>query len=424
MLRQDLSNDRSSAKPMNSTRRTSDSDGPKSRPAATVLLVDQFCCVPYYNSYLAAALSRIGIDVRLASVNYHYDPDYFPQSGVHRDPGLTEMVSGWRIPWAFVRRPLRVLELMANTLSLALKIWRSRPDILHVQYLALAERGYGVELWLLRWARRLGIPIVYTVHNVLPQDTGDRLRPLYQRVYRLADILVCHTDAARAQLLAEFGVPPDRAVVIPHGPLFHDMDRPTPAQARQRLGLGSTVMFLCHGGIKPYKGIEFLLEAWRLVVAERSDVTLVVAGPGEEHYLDSIRRLVTELGLEDSVRLDFRFAPADELPVFFQAADALLYPYKEITASGALMTGLTFAKPVIASRLPAFEEILGDSGAAVMVPYGDTAALAGAIVELADRPDERVRLAQAAGRIIAGDDENSWDSVAIRTRECYDAVRP
>lgn len=393
------------------------------RPRRIVLL-DLWCCVPYYTGHLCRALREQDVDATLGSVNYYFDPGYFPRLGIPRDPGLVDLVSRLRLQRRLLRRLLRALEFGVNLAALGVRFCLAPPDVVHVQYLPFAELGWRFELLFLRLLRRRGIRIAYTVHNVLPHDTGTRHRSLYEALYRVPQIVICQGDEARHRIVSDFGVDPHKVRIVPHGPLFHDRPLPEPGEARARLGLSrEDDVVLCQGFVKPYKGLEFLLEAWPRVTARHPRARLVLAGTGEAPYLDSLRRKVFALGIGPSVRLDFRFAPSEELPALFQAADVLVYPYRDITTSGALMTGINYAKAIVATNLPAFRESLRDGETALLVDYGDHEALAGALARLLGDPEERGRLGRALAGRRAEAPAASWNEIAARTAACYEELR-
>src|SRR6202022_3414901 len=89
---------------------------------------------------------------------------------------------------------------------------------------------------------------------------------------------------------------------------------------------------------------------------------LIIAGTGEETILREVQEQVRALGVNESVRLDLRFLRVEEVSLYYQAADIVVYPYKEITTSGALMTGGNYKKAIVATDLPSFREVLGGGG--------------------------------------------------------------
>src|SRR5262249_28901447 len=232
-----------------------------------------------------------------------------------------------RVPAArrTLRRLLKLSEYLLNLAILAVRFVLSKPDILHVEFLPLIERGVPFERWLLCLAEALGIGIVYTVHNVLPQDTGERHKAAFQRVYDLADALICHDGEASRRLTSEFGIPADRIHVVPHGPLFDEDYTNAPACCRSELGFGpDQCVVLCQGFIRPYKGIPFLLASWWKVQDTVPGARLVIAGCGETKHVAEVEKAVQDLGLHASVRRIFDFLPSDQLLRLYAAADILV----------------------------------------------------------------------------------------------------
>jgi len=118
------------------------------------------------------------------------------------------------------------------------------------------------------------------------------------------------------------------------------------------------------------------------------------------------------------VRLELRFVSVQELTDFYRAADVLVYPYREITTSGALLTGAVYGKPIVATALPAFEQILRHGETALLVHYGDVGALASALLRLIGDEDLRRTL----GERLLANGFPQWPEIASRTYECYRAA--
>src|SRR5262249_22813069 len=159
-------------------------------------------------------------------------------------------------------------------------------DIIHVQWIPLVDRGLPIELWFLKLAKKRGIKLAYTVHNVLPHDVENSLKQTFTEVYQLMDALVCHTQDERDRFLQEFGIATEKISVIPHGPLFYDCDALEPQNGKRQLGFFEEDCVVLHqGNIRPYKGLEFLLEAWKKVQSSWPHARLVVVGTGEKCWL-------------------------------------------------------------------------------------------------------------------------------------------
>src|SRR5215470_14507783 len=133
-----------------------------------VLVLDLWCYTPYYDRYLCEVLRQEDLEVRLAAGSYYKDPGYFKRQGCDNDPGPFDMVARLKVANQRVRRTMMFLESCINMLGLSVGFIVSRPDVIHVQWIPIVK-ALPIELWFLRFARYLGVKLVYTVHNVLPQ---------------------------------------------------------------------------------------------------------------------------------------------------------------------------------------------------------------------------------------------------------------
>jgi len=178
-------------------------------------------------------------------------------------------------------------------------------------------------------------------------------------------------------------------------------------------------LVLWQGIIFPYKGVDLLLRAWQRVEVSGSSAWLVIAGTGSPDLLEEIREQVRELGLK-RVKLHFRFISTEELVALYRAADVVVYPYRAITTSGALATGLALGKAIVASDLPVFRELLTDRESALLVDPLDVAALGEALLAVTQDAALRERLAGKVRAMQFGD--QSWLSIAKKTMETYEGV--
>lgn len=385
-----------------------------SRPVK-VYMLDLLAVVPYYTMSLCAALTRQpGVKAVCGSTTYHRDAGFHTDRGLRLDPGVINV--SWKLGWAWpaVRRTARLAEYLLNLVLLALRFAVSRPAVLHVQFLPLLGMGVPFEIWLLRYCRSLGIRLSCTIHNILPHDSRKAVRDRWARLYKMTDSFVCHDRQSAARMIEEFGVSADAITVIPHGPMFGTDRTLSQAEAKRKLGLPANCqLVLCQGIVRPYKGVPFLLDVWQNVAKAAPTGRLVVAGHAEPGIREELEMQVERLGIASSVQLDFQFLPASSVELYHQAADILAYPYKAVTTSGALMTGMAAGKAIVASRLPAFEELLRHEESALLVPYGETSEFAAELLRLMGDPGLRRRLSEQSNRI--ADALLGWDAIAELT---------
>jgi glycosyltransferase involved in cell wall biosynthesis len=260
--------------------------------------------------------------------------------------------------------------------------------------------------------RLSGWRIVWTMHNVLPHETRfPRLETFVRRrVCRLASAVIVHGEAGRQEAIKHFGCPAEKLVVIPHGH-YRAAYSPAPATnaARSSLDLPMdkrTVLFL--GMVRPYKGLDSLLEAWRKLSPLNAQLLIAggVSGPYRQHIEDLISQT-------SDVIWHNRWIPTDEIPTYFGAADVVALPFEQIQTSGSVMLSMSYGKPVIAPRLGDLPETLAGADD-LMYPAGDRNALAERLnyALSADLTDLAARTATAA-------DQFDWEPIGKQTAAVY-----
>lgn len=388
-----------------------------SERALRVYMMDLVATVPYYTAYLSRALLERGIDLKVGSITYYLDLECFRCRGLSLDPGCMDIVGRFAQLPRPVRRAAKLLEMSANIAALSLRFMTHPPDILHVQYLPMLRSRLPMDLWLVRLARRRGAKVVLTVHDLVPHDTGDQYRAVFLSLYRAVDQLICHSSAVQARLESEFRVPTDRIHVIPHGPFFYDLPPSQDKGVRKQYGIApDQKIVLWQGIIFPYKGLDVLLDAWAQVEASGTPATLVVVGTGSVGITGEVRRQAEELGLKHLI-LDLRFTSTEELVALYRAAAIVVYPYRAITTSGALATGIALGKAIVASDLPVFRELLTDGEDALLIPPGEAGALSAAVLkvlgsrELQEQFETRMRAREFG--------QESWRIIAQETAAVY-----
>ena len=384
-------------------------------------MMDLWATVPYYTAHLSKALLAEGFALKVGSISYYLDPGCFSSRGITLDPGFIDVIGKLQLP-RVPRRVLKLFEALLNMSALTARFFISPPQIVHVQYLPMLRWRLPLDFWFLSFCRRRGSRIVLTVHDLLPHDTAEAHKKVFKYLYKTVDAIICHSDHVKVRLEVEFGIPVMKVSVIPHGPFFYDLPPCSTEQMLPDLQLmPGQLLVLWQGIIFPYKGVDLLLNAWQRVEAEGVDACLVVAGTGAPDLLNQLREQVRQLGLR-RVKLNFRFLSAEELVATYRAADMVVYPYRTITTSGALATGLALGKTIVASDLPVFREMLINRENALLVDPANPSELADALITLARNANLREQLAAKVSEMNFGD--QSWRSIAKKTISVYKSALP
>ncbi|HEU0024299.1 MAG TPA: glycosyltransferase family 4 protein [Thermoleophilaceae bacterium] len=359
-----------------------------------VQLIDPSADVAPYDHALARALAARGAEVELVTSRFVHGPapepaGYSVSTPFHRLATRTSADAPRR------RRALRLLEHVPDMLRY--RGHAGEADVRHYQWLPLPR----LDARLLPRAR----PSLLTLHNVL------RAERLEQRLLERMDAVIVLTRAGAEVLTARHGIPQERVRVIPHGAFEHlttqAHETPLPDELRHVEG----PVVLCFGVVRPYKGVDVLLEAFRDVEAE-----LWVVGRPLGESMERLRRLAPA----GKVRFVSRYVGDRELPAFFRRADLLVLPHRRVDVSGVLFAGLAFGKPMVLSDVGGFRDVVEEHGAGRLVPPEDPEALGAAIRGLLDDGQARAELAARARA--AADGPYAWSRVACQTLNLYEEV--
>jgi glycosyltransferase involved in cell wall biosynthesis len=367
-----------------------------------VQLVDPSAFTPPYDRALAAALARTGAEVELLTTRFLYGP--VPPADGYRVEELFYRRSAARGLEAAGRLPFKAAEHLPDMLRLRRAV---DADVVHYQWLTIPP----LDVRLLPSLR----PRVLTAHYILPPQPSRRALRSARRVFEAMDAIVAHSEHGAARLRGEVGLDPAKVRVIPHGAFDYLTELPEEKPLSPELEEAEGPVILSFGLLRPYKGIETLLEAFRRVSkgsAGREPELWIVGHPRMD--VAPLRHLADRAA--GRVRFLTRFVDDAEIPAIFRRADLLVLPYLDAEHSGVLYTGLAFGKPMVLSAVGGFPEVAA-TGAAGLAPPGDAFALAGAIGDLIRDDAARAELAAAASRAAAG--PFSWDEAARRTVDLY-----
>ena len=240
-----------------------------------------------------------------------------------------------------------------------------RADVTHLQWLTLP----ALDAHLLP-----GRPRVWTVHDPPPQGGGRRA---WAAAAARMDAIVVHSGAGADAVIDRLGVDPERVRVIPHGAFDHltRLERETPLPAE--LADAEKPVILLFGLIRPYKGVDLALEAFR----EIPEAELWIVGRAMMD-VEPLRELARSAPPSSRVRFLPRFITDPEIPALFRRADVVALPYREADQSGVLYTALAFGKAIVATDVGGFPDVAAHDGALRLVPAGDAAALAAALADV------------------------------------------
>jgi glycosyltransferase involved in cell wall biosynthesis len=372
---------------------------------------------PYaFGLAMALATKGVSVDVigsdEVDSPELHTTPrlSFLNLEGSKRDTGLAAKIS-------------RILSYYARLLGYAAT---AEPKIFHILWNNKFQ--FLDRTLLMLYYKAHGRKIALTVHNVNAgkRDSNDSwLNRLTLRAqYRLADHLFVHTDKMKRELRQDFGVRERAISVIPFG-INNSVPNTdlTPAEAKLRLGIRSdekTILFF--GAIRPYKGLEYLADAFRKVAASNANYRLIIAGEpkkGCEKYIGDIQQGISEDPSGELVIQEIHHVPDEKTELYFKAADVLALPYTHVFQSGVLFLSYSFGLPVIATDVGSISEDMIEGMTGFLCRSCDASDLASAI-EKYFGSDLFKTLSQRRQQIRDyAEARHSWDIVGNVTRNVY-----
>ena len=334
--------------------------------------------IPPFRAGVAYCLKRLAEELEAPVISFtrQYPRRLYP-GGSDVDPTLP--------PFPNARYLLDILNPL-TWLRVAFILRRARPEaVIFAWWVWL----WGIPFLLFMALLPRKTRVIFQCHTMGDKEPNFLKRWLTELVLGRADVVVVHAETEAEEARERLG-PRGPRIVKTFLPV-HEMGGaiPTREEARRQLGLSGNVA-LFFGHVRPFKALDVVLRAWRLL---ESDATLVVAGQAWWNSETEYRQLAK--GLEN-VRLDFRYIPDAEIATYFAAADVVLAPYRVEAQSGVALTAFHFARPVISTNVGGLPEIIREGETGMMVPPDDPEALAGAVDAFFARTDRETMERHAA----------------------------
>lgn len=303
---------------------------------------------------------------------------------------------------------------LSTYISAAEYVNQSHADIVSLEH----EFGlFGGECgeYILPFVEALEVPLITTFHTVVTNYEGKQAEILKRIAQKSEAIIVMMEDVA-ARLVEHYGIPQEKIVVIPHGvpdiPFNSGDIQKRKRKMSDRLVLGNINL------LDTNKGIEYALEAVAEIKKTIPEVLYVIIGQTHpevvrrngEAYRNFLKKRIRELGISENVRFVNEYLPLNELIDWLKTIDIYITPYldpQQVT-SGALAYAIGAGKACISTPYIYSKEMLA-GGRGILIPFRDSTAIAGAVLELARNPEKKKEIEMNAyqfGRLM------TWPNVA------------
>jgi glycosyltransferase involved in cell wall biosynthesis len=358
--------------------------------------IDPASMTIYYDLSVCAGLAEAGHDITFITSKSLYDARIkWPAHVDTRFHYFRWLERRGLLKTPRLRKALRALSYPVDHLRLMRMIRHEKPDLVHLQWSRLPV----FDRWLVAQIKHQGIPVVHTIHDVHPLFAQGKFTGRLEDVYALVDAFVVHGPENYRQVLQQYpALRPDRVHQVPMVVADDPYLPPNANQvlARQRLAIPpNCTVIMSFGAIKHYKGLDILAQTLPDVLERHPEVMIWIVGKPEsasdlkpfEHFID-----------HPQVHIHSDYVPSDEAWCYHLAADIMVFPYRQITQSAALLTALNYGVAAIATQVGGLPELVQDNG--WLVPPADPAALKHALLDAIARKPHLPGIGAAAAERI------------------------
>lgn len=308
------------------------------------------------------------------------------------------------LEWPRHRSPANIPFLV----RLSRLVREERPAIVHLLSNTTIWLNLAVPFWR-------SAPLVTTVHDVVthPGDRETGVLPGWATslIVRQSDDIFVHGQALKQSAARRFAKRVDRIHVVPHPaiPRYSELAK-AEGMVRSEAAGGFNLLFF--GRIFAYKGLGDLVGAEAILGDRIPGLRMVIAGRGDDPWT-----LGERMGKPSRYDVRHRFIDDAEVAQAFLDADLVVLPYTEASQSGVLNIAASFGKPVVVTDVGELRSTVEDARIGLVVPPSDPAALAQAILALAQEGQLREELGRNALAWARG--PNSPEAVGARVAGFY-----
>ena len=287
----------------------------------------------------------------------------------------------------------------------AIRDWE--PDVLIVRYWM---SYFGPSLGYITRKMKKHCKVISILDNVIPHEPHFFDEPLTKYFLKGSTGSVTLCEAVSKDLL---NIQPDARYTVIQHPLYSHFGQKLPREiAEERLGLEhGKKNLLFFGLIRDYKGLDILLEAFRMLPGY--DWQLIIAGEPYGSF-DKYQKIIDTIPENERIRMSLKYIKDSEVTDYFSAADVAVLPYRSATQSGISSVAYHFEVPMIVTDVGGLKETIGDTGTGLVSPEISPEAICKEILRFFSNPAIKER---CISNIRIEKERLSWKTFACRLTE-------
>lgn len=262
--------------------------------------------------------------------------------------------ANYRYVFSYAKYKWRIFKALSYVLSV-LKVIdivrKTRPDVIHIQWWRL----WLIDYIALCFYKKYCDNVVFTVHNVMPHDSGTHYKKKCSDYYNSVDKLIVHVNQTKEQLVKDFFLPTEKIFVVPHGILSNNVDdfvvNKYETELESKWNVKNKIVFSLLGYQSRYKGTDILKAALEKSELLRNNphVLFIIAGKGDIITPQMMHRYENVLVINN-------FIPSEQLEAIMRVTDVQLLPYRAISQSGVLLSTIDKEIPYISTDVGGLSE--------------------------------------------------------------------
>lgn len=312
---------------------------------------------------------------------------------------------------------VKIISYLCSLLKLVAILKSVRPDVLHIQW----WKQWNLDYFFLSIYKKFARQIVFTVHNLVPHNSGDSMKTKCMKYYDRVNKLIVHDNNSKNELIKDFHVKEDKIAVIAHGILEFSVNEDEVISIMDdisaKYSLEDKLVFASMGGQSSYKGTDLICDAYlnSEFLKNNDNVFLIIAGKGNiarPEIFDGCHNVwIANYSLSDS-----------EFQAIMRLTDVMLLPYRKISQSGVLLTTIQNQIPFAVTPMGGLSEPLeiAPVGWIIRCPMIDSVreCMEGLVKDKVKT--KAVKADQQKWDLVKA--KYNWDNISIQTERFYEAI--
>lgn len=311
----------------------------------------------------------------------------------------------------------KILSYLCSLVKILLLVKKQRPSVMHIQWLRMVPFDSWFYLYI---RKRFGIKTVFTAHNLLPHDSGEKYKGIYQKFYKKIDAIIVHDYNSKNELIEQFGIKSEKISVIKHGILSFDLSEERVEQEKTSILekyeiTPNQLVFSSLGMQGRYKGTDTLIKVWNncAKLHDNPNCKLIIAGRCGMLDFESLQAF-------KNVVVENNYLSDERLIAFLKTSDVILLPYRTISQSGVLLSAIGTKTPFLVSNVGGLAEPLLVADVGWKVERCDEKILEKTLIQLIESPQEvRNKKYNNASAWDMVQEAYSWKEIAQKTWTLY-----